>query len=167
MLDERGHRKRVRHYDELGQEDGRLLQAAGLSAEAATAEGEAWRFDFGAEPGARGYVEASIGQGRLVLLPAPVLEREDEGEALAALIRGQVTPPAEAPGTTLELLLRRLPDGQHLLCAINRDPDEATEGDVVLQGEFARQACLVARLHSRTKIVRSEVVQQYDVHRQR
>jgi hypothetical protein len=43
---------------------------------------------------------------------------------------------AEAPGTSLELLLRRLPDGREVLCVLNADPDKAAKGTVSVQGAF-------------------------------
>jgi hypothetical protein len=80
------------------------------------------------------------GKWRLLLAPAALAQLPDRGQALAALLRERASPAAEAPGTTLELLLRRLADGRHLLCALNRDPDRTTEGTVTVNGAFPRVA---------------------------
>jgi len=129
-------------YDELGRPNGALLQAAGLQATRASAEGD-WRYSYGAadKPDAK-LVEAPLGKGRLVALKESVTGLPTEAGTLAALVRRQAAPAAEAPGTTLELLLRELPDGRRLLCALNADPDQATAGEVSVQGSFGKVADL-------------------------
>jgi hypothetical protein len=127
-------------YDELGQPNGALLQAAGLQATRATAEGD-WRYSYGAadKTDAR-FVEVPLGKGRLVALKTSATGLTTETDTLTALIRRQAAPAAEAPGTTLELLVRELPDGRRLLCALNADPDQATTGQVSVAGSFSRVA---------------------------
>lgn len=119
-------------YDDLGLPNGALLKAAGLDGRMTT-DGATWAVQ-GAAPG---MVEGKIGKGRLVMLTAP-LARLSEGDQ--DLVRGQVEraseKPAAAPGTTLELLLRRLPDGRELLCVLNADPDNTTQGEISVQGAF-------------------------------
>ncbi len=126
-------------YDEVGRPDGSLLAAAQVTAKPEHKPNEAWRFSYGAQPNAQGWVEATVGKGKMLLLPQSLNGMESR-PALADAIRRRVVPAAEAPGTTLELLLRRLPDGRHLLCALNRDPDKATTGDVLVAGAFRRVA---------------------------
>lgn len=129
-------------FDDLGRPDGSLLRAATPAVKAARvgeAQG-AWEFDYGVPANAAGQVEVKVGKGRLVLLPRELTRLADKGQSLAGVLRQKVTPAAEAPGTTLELLLRRLPDGRHLLCVLNRDPDQATAGEVRVQGVFSRVA---------------------------
>ena len=129
-------------YDELGLPDGAILAAAGLptSATKENADAAPWRLSYGATPGEQGWVEVAVGEGKLILLPQSISTRDDWVEPLRGIIRNAAPPAAEAPDTTLELLLRRLPDGTHLLCALNTSPDDETRGDVLLRGEFARAA---------------------------
>ncbi|MBM4049962.1 MAG: hypothetical protein FJ279_33105, partial [Planctomycetes bacterium] len=128
-------------YDEWGQADGALLAAAQppVAATQTSEPGKAWRFSFGTGQEGPGWTEANVGKGKLVLLSQSLLTLSDR-QKLADLARGWVIPAAEAPNTALELLLRRLPDGRHLLCALNRDPDSATTGDVFVKGRFTRIA---------------------------
>ncbi len=126
-------------YDDCGQPQNAILAAAGLQARFTQATGEPWRVDYGVPVGPGGWAEVPIGKGRLVLLPT-ALGRMPDAAALAARLREWVTPAAEAPGTTLELLLRLLPDGRALLCALNRDPDRATAGAVAVRGRYSRVA---------------------------
>ncbi|HOM83739.1 MAG TPA: beta-galactosidase [Armatimonadota bacterium] len=126
-------------YDQLGRPDGSLLAAAGLSARRESKPGEAWRFSYGAPVNERGWVEAKVGKGSLLLLPSSLAGLKTR-DALAERVRAHAVPAAEAPGTTLELLLRALPDGRYLLCALNTSPDAPTTGDVVVRGSFTRVA---------------------------
>jgi len=129
-------------YDELGREGGVVLAAAEpkLTVKREDDPDASWRFSYGAPPTANGWVEASVGRGKLILLPTAVTSLEDKAQELLSLIRARVAPAAEAPGTTLELLLRRLPDGRRLLCVLNRDPDHAASGEVTVTGAFTRIA---------------------------
>jgi len=127
-------------YDELGKPNGALLQAAGLPATRASAEGD-WRYSYGAaDQGEAKFVAAPLGKGWLVALKESAAGMTAEADTLAALVRRHAAPAAEAPGTTLELLLRELPDGRRLLCALNADPDKATAGEVSVQGSYSRVA---------------------------
>jgi hypothetical protein len=127
-------------YNELGRDNGALLKAAGLQAKRETEQGD-WRYDYGASDKSQAkFIEVVVGKGRLVALKESAAGLKTEGEALAALIRQRTTPVAEAPGTTLELLARQLPDGRVLLCALNADPDQAATGEVFVQGSFTRVA---------------------------
>ncbi len=133
-------------FDELGLADGALLAAAlpGQTVTRASGPQEEWRYSYGAAAGAGGWVAAAVGKGRLLLLPASVNSLPEHGAALLSRIREIVTPAAEAlatPGASdeqprFELLLRRLPDGRHLLCALNADPDRASTGDIAVNGVF-------------------------------
>lgn len=129
-------------HDELGRPNGSLLRACEppLALTEQAEPGRDWRHEFEGVAGEAGVVEARVGEGRLVMLTQPLARLPGAHEALAALIRERVAPPAEAPGTTLELVLRRLPDGTGLLSALNADPDYPTAGEVSVEGEFSRVA---------------------------
>ena len=149
-------------FDDLGRPDGALLRAAtpAVTVTRTSPPSTSWQFDYGVAPGASGWVELSVGKGRLLLAPVPLGRLPDRGQALAAWLRESATPAAEAPGTTFELLLRRLPDGRHLLCALNRDPDRATEGTVAVVGDFTQVADVdqaqAARVPSAVRAGRTE-----------
>lgn len=122
-------------FDDQARPDGSLLKAAGLQAEQVNPTGAPWAYRFTPGPAEADRVEATLGKGKLVLI-SRALSRLEDREPLAALVRRHSMPVAEAPGTTLELLLRRLPDGRHLLCVLNRDPDTVATGRIWLQGRF-------------------------------
>lgn len=129
-------------YTELGQPNGALLTAASLQPTRLGQDGE-WRYSYGAGDKSRiPFVEAPLGKGRVLALKQPLAGLKGEAEALAGLVRQRAVPVAEAPGTTLELLPRRLPDGRMLLCALNADPDQATAGEVSIAGSFSKVADL-------------------------
>ncbi|MHB8994873.1 MAG: beta-galactosidase [Armatimonadota bacterium] len=127
-------------YNELGRPNGQLLSAAKLQARLENPEGD-WRYPYGKDED-KPWVEASVGKGKVVALTQSVTRVSDAEDAagLVGMVRQKAAPAAEAPATTLELLLRRLPDGRHLLCVLNRDPDKATSGEVSVQGNFKRVA---------------------------
>ena len=101
-------------YDELGRSNGGLFKAAGLSPTRAGNAGD-WRYDYGAADTSQAkFIEVPVGKGRLVAIKESAAGLTAEAEMLAALVRRRATPAAEAPGTTLELLLRELPDGRRL-----------------------------------------------------
>ncbi|MDP6117505.1 MAG: beta-galactosidase, partial [Planctomycetota bacterium] len=129
-------------YDHLGHENGDIMSAAQpkLTTRCESKPDEDWRYSYGVQANADGLVETSVGQGKLFLLPESVTAFEDGGRALSSLIRSKVAPAVEARGTKLELLLRKLMDGRHLLCALNRDPDRRTTGEVVINGAFRQVA---------------------------
>jgi hypothetical protein len=127
-------------YNELGRPNGQLLNAAKLQPRLENPEGD-WRYLYGKDEG-KPLVEAAVGKGKVVALAQSVtrVTAADEAARLVGMVRQKAAPAAEAPGTTLELLLRRLPDGRHLLCVLNWDPDKATSGEVSVQGAFKRVA---------------------------
>ena len=102
-------------YDQLGRPDGSLLAAAGLSARRESKPGEAWRFSYGAPVNERGWVEAKVGKGSLLLLPSSLAGLKTR-DALAERVRAHAVPAAEAPGTDLGCSCA-LPDDRYLLCA--------------------------------------------------
>jgi hypothetical protein len=126
-------------YNELGRPNGALLGAAKLQPRLEKPEGD-WSYLYGKDED-KPWVAASVGKGKVVAL-AQSVTRTGAGDMsrMVEMVRAQASPAAEAPGTTLELLLRRLPDGRHLLCVLNRDPDKATSGEVSVQGNFKRVA---------------------------
>ncbi|MDY0168594.1 MAG: beta-galactosidase [Thermoguttaceae bacterium] len=126
-------------YDELGLPAGALLQTAAPRLEPQpNAEPErGWEYTFAGLDSPRGWVEARVGDGRLVVLTRSVVRLAEHHDSLAEVLRAAAEPVAAAPETTFELLVRRLPDGSHLLCVLNTDPDHATEGDIAVRGSFA------------------------------
>ena len=129
-------------FDELGRETRVLWDAMtpALTAKRDTGPSEDWRFSFGQPELDSGWVELGIGRGKLILLPESIATLDEaEADTLAARISTPSTPAAEAPGSALELLLRRLDDGRCLLCVLNRDPDTTATADVWVKGHF-RQA---------------------------
>lgn len=116
-------------WDDLGRPNGGLLKAVGFPTSEMTAEGATWSVK-GSTPGV-------VESNRLAVLTAPLerLSQSAQGFALS-LVEKAAEKVAEAPGTSLELLLRRLPDGREVLCVLNADPDKAAKGTVSVQGAF-------------------------------
>lgn len=119
-------------YDDLGRPNGGLLKAAGIEGQMTAGSG-VWTVQGAATE----TQEGRIGKGRLVVLTASLERLSAAGQAEALKqVEQAAEAPATAPGTALELLLRRLADGRLVLCVLNADPDQATRGEVSVQGAF-------------------------------
>ena len=127
-------------YDELGLPSGRVFQAAKppLSPQPGADPRRGWEYAFAGLESPHGWVETRVGDGRLVVLTRSVRQLAEHHDRLADILRAAAEPVAAAPETTMELLVRRMPDGEHLVCVLNTDPDRATEGQIAVRGSFAQ-----------------------------